>query len=224
MGKNIRTLTVIYNTDLTQKEIPLFRGAVIKSLGDRANLLYHNHTGDSTYRYSYPLIQYKRLNGKAAVTCVEEGADIIGQFLTETSEPLMLGERKATFEVEKVIPEKVEVGILEESIVYSLHHWLPLNSKNYEQYKNTEGLIDKIHILEHVLIGNILSFLKGIDIRLDEKLEIQITDILNQKLITYKKVKLMAFDIEFKANILLPSYIGIGKNASVGNGILIKQS
>jgi len=77
MEKNIRTLTVLYNTEISNKEISLFRGAVLKSLGDKANVLYHNHTGEETFRYSYPLIQYKRINGKAAITCVEEGADII---------------------------------------------------------------------------------------------------------------------------------------------------
>ena len=224
MEKNIRTLTVLYNTEISNKEISLFRGAVLKSLGDKANVLYHNHTGEETFRYSYPLLQYKRINGKAAITCVEEGADIIGQFLTETSEPLTLGNREATFEVEKVLPEKVDVCISEMPIVYNLCHWLPLNAKNYSQYKDADSLVEKIHILERVLVGNILSFLKGVDIRLDDKLEIHITDILNQKLITYKKIKLMSFDIAFKANILLPSYIGIGKNASIGNGILIRQS
>ena len=223
MDKTIRTLTVIYNTEISNREISLFRGAVIKSLGDKANVLYHNHTGDETFRYSYPLIQYKRINGKAAISCVEDGADIIGQFLTETSEPLMLGDRETTFEVEKVLPEKVDVGICETPISYSLHNWLPLNSKNYGQYKDTESLVEKIQILERVLVGNIFSFLKGVGIRLDEKIEISITDITNQKLINYKQVKLMAFDIEFKANITLPSYIGIGKNASIGNGILMRQ-
>lgn len=224
MEKNIRTLTVLYNTEISNKEISLFRGAVLKSLGDKANVLYHNHTGEETFRYSYPLIQYKRINGKAAITCVEEGADIIGQFLTETSEPLTLGNREATFEVEKVLPEKVDVCISETPIAYGLHHWLALNSKNYELYLGEESLIGKVQILERVLRGNILSLLKGIDIHLEEKLEIQITDILNQKLTTYKKVKLMSFDIAFKANIQLPSYIGIGKNASIGNGVLIRQS
>lgn len=219
----VRTLTVLYNVEITNKEIPLFRGAVISNLGDRANLLYHNHTGNETYRYSYPLIQYKRLNNKAAITCVEEGVDIIGQFLTETFDPLMIGDRKVIIEIEKVIPEKVEVKISEMSANYRLRHWLPLNSKNYEQYKNTDSLVEKIGILERVLIGNILSFLKGVNIHLDEKLELHITDIKSQELTTYKHVKLMAFDIEFKANISLPSYIGIGKNASIGNGILIKQ-
>lgn len=223
MNKEIKTLTVMYNASITHKEIAYFRGAVIKALGDSPNLLYHNHIGDSSYRFAYPLIQYKRINGKAAITCIEEGADIIGQFLSETSDPLMIGRRETKIEVEKVIPEKVEIQISDSPQTYSLHQWLPLNSKNYEQYRNTESFIDKINILERVLIGNILSFLKGVGIHLEEHLDVHITDIIKQNIITYKGVKMMAFDITFKANITLPSYIGIGKNASVGFGILVPK-
>ena len=136
----------------------------------------------------------------------------------------MLGDREVTFEVEKVIPEKTDVGVTEMPITYRLYQWLPLNSKNYEQYKKTEDLVDKIQILERVLAGNIISFLSGVGVYLDDKFDVHITNITNQKLMTYKKVKLMAFDIEFKANLSLPSYVGIGKNASVGNGVLIRQS
>ena len=224
MAKEISTLTVLYNTKIRNHEISLFRGAVLKSLGNKANVLYHNHTGEDTFRYAYPLIQYKRLNGGAAIVCVEEGADIIGQFLKETSEPFMLGDREVTFEVEKVLPEKTDVGITEMPITYRLYQWLPLNSKNYEQFKNTDELVEKIQILERVLAGNILSFLSGVGVYLDEKFDVHITNITNQKLMTYKKVRLMAFDIEFKANLSLPSFVGIGKNASIGNGVLIRQS
>lgn len=223
MEKTIRSLTVLYKTNIKDNEVHLFRGAVIKAMSDRANVLYHNHTGEKTLRFSYPLIQYKCLNGKAAITCVEEGTDIIGQFFTETTEPLMIGHRQTKLEVEKVIPEKttIQVSSLQES--YELHQWLPLNSKNYERYLHTESLVEKIQILEHVLAGNILSFLKGVNIHLEEHFDVHITDITKQNIIIYKNVKLMAFDIKFKANITLPSYIGIGKNASIGNGILIKR-
>lgn len=224
MSKDIRTLTVLYNTKIRNHEVQLFRGAVLKSLDNKANVLYHNHTGDDSFRYAYPLIQYKRLNGNAAIVCVENGADIIGQFLKETSEPLLLGDREVTFEVESVMPEKTDVGITELPITYRLYQWLPLNSKNYEKYNNTEDFVEKIQILERVLAGNILSFLSGVGVHLDEKFEVHITNITNQKLMRYKKVKLMSFDIEFKANLSLPSYIGIGKNASIGNGVLIKLS
>ena len=99
MPKYIRTLTIQFDTEISFKEIPLFRGAVLRSLGDKANLLFHNHTGESSFRYSYPLIQYKCLGGKAAITCVEEGVDIIGQLITEMPETIMIGEKELKCEV-----------------------------------------------------------------------------------------------------------------------------
>ena len=147
MEKTIRSLTVLYKTNIKDNEVHLFRGAVLKSMSERANVLYHNHIGEKTFRFSYPLIQYKCLNGKAAITCGEEGADVLGQFLSETSEPLMIGHRQTKLEVEKVIPEKtiIQVSSLQEP--YELHQWLPLNSKNYEQYQHAESMVDKIQIL-----------------------------------------------------------------------------
>jgi len=223
MSTNIRTLTIFYDTRISHKEIPLFRGAVVNSLGDNANVLFHNHTEGDTHRYSYPLIQYKSINGKAAITCVEEGADIIGQFLSRASEPLFIGDREVLLEVSRIFPETTAICISDTFTSYRLQHWLPLNSHNYEQYKNTDSLIERIQILENVLAGNILSFLTGVGIHLEERFDLKITDINHQGLFTYKGVELMAFDIAFKANIALPSYIGIGKSASIGNGMLTKE-
>lgn len=222
MTKFIRTLTVFYNTEISDKEIPLFRGAVLKILGDKANILFHNHTGDDTFRYSYPLVQYKRLNGKATITCIEEGVDLVGQILSELYGPLTIGQREAVCQVAEVKASKTPVEIEDSMSTYQLFHWLPLNSKNYALYQNADELVEKIKILERVLAGNILSFLKGVNIYVDEQLRLGITEILKQQVASYKQVKLMSFNLKFKANITLPSFIGIGKNASIGNGIIKK--
>jgi len=58
--------------------------------------------------------------------------------------------------------------------------------------------------------------------RAEQQIDLHITDITAQRLAHYKGIKLMAFDIEFKTNLVLPQYIGIGKNASVGFGTLTK--
>ena len=220
--KYVRTLTVTFDTEIEFNEIPLFRGAVLKSLGGNANLLYHNHISDHSFRYSYPLVQYKCLHGKAAIVCVEEGVDLIGQILSELYGTINIGKRKTEYKVDAIHSSKVPIQIENELSVFQLRNWLPLNSQNYQQYQNTEELVGKIKILERVLTGNILSFLKRIDIHLEEQMIVHITDIINQRVIIYKNVKLMAFDIKFKTNINLPSYIGIGKNASVGCGVLSK--
>ena len=59
-------LTIKFSNHISKEEIPLFRGAVISTL-EQNNILFHNHNDDNSLRYSYPLIQYKRIGGCAAI-------------------------------------------------------------------------------------------------------------------------------------------------------------
>lgn len=223
MGKYIRTLTVFFDTDISYKEIPLFRGAVLKSLGDKANVLYHNHTGGETFRYSYPLIQYKRLNGNAAITCIQEGADIIGQFLSEAPETIVVGEKTMKCKVTRVLPARILVQTWDVPFKYHLTRWLPLNSQNYAIYKSTEDENDRKAMLENILKGNLLSFLKGIDIHLENELLVRITQLSDSYIIYNKGIGMMAFNADFTCNLSVPNNLGIGKNASIGCGIIHQE-
>ena len=220
MAKYIRTLTVFYDTEISFKEIPFFRGAVLKSLGDKANVLYHNHTGEETFRYSYPLIQYKRLNGKAAITCVEEGVDIIGQFLSESPDTIMVGDRKLKCDVTRVLPARILIQTWDAPFNYHMNRWLPLNSKNYHLYTSTGNENERMTLLENVLKGNLLSLLKGLGIYLEDELLVRITQLSDSYIIYNKGIGLMAFDVDFTSNLSIPNNLGIGKNSSIGCGIV----
>lgn len=218
--RHIRTLTIITDADIRQNEIPLFRGAVIKSLGESPNLYFHNHLSDDEYRYAYPLIQYKRLSGKAAIVCVEEAVDLIGQFLTEVNGVLTIGNRQVTCNTSRIQPAKILVQTWEESFKYHISRWLPLNSKNYQLYKSIDGMVEKITFLENILKANMLSMLKGLDIHLEKELILKITELSDPYLLYNKGVKMMAFNADFKCNLSIPNNVGIGKNASIGCGIV----
>ena len=62
--------------------------------------------------------------------------------------------------------------------------------------------------------------LKGIDIHLEEELKVKITWLNEPKVIKYKETSLMLFNAEFQSNLSIPNNIGIGKNASIGYGIV----
>lgn len=220
MAKYIRTLTIITDAEIKQREVPLFRGAVLKTLGEKANLLFHNHTGENTFRYSYPLIQYKRIHGKAAIVCVEEGADVIGQFFLESASSFIIGERHVSCHVEKVIPSKILVQTWQQSFDYHINCWLPLNAANYQTYISTESIVERMVLLEKILKGNLLAMLKGINIHIDNLLEANITNISEPYTIENKGVRLMAFNLDFSSNLSIPNNIGIGKNASLGYGTI----
>ena len=216
----IKSLTVQFANELSSNEIPKFRGAVIASLKEK-NILYHNHT-DENFRYAYPLIQYKRLHRKAAIVCIGEGIKVIHELFASDNFLFHIGEKEVEMQLDFVKVNETDVSLTDALHPYRLLNWLPLNSENYSRYQDSDSLVERIQILERVLKGNLLSFLKGVGIYLEEQLTIHITAITGQRPANYKGVRLMAFDIEFKTNLTLPQYIGIGKSVSVGYGVITK--
>lgn len=223
MRKQIRTLTLIFNSELQAWEIPLFRGAVVGAMGEKANLLFHNHLEGESLRYSYPLIQYKRVGKKACVVCVEEGVDTIGQFFSDANATLKVGEREMQLEVERVIPTKVLVQLWQASFVYHINRWLPFNSSNYARYMSADSLTEKAQLMENILKGNLLSMLKGLGIYLDEELQVSIKELSPAFKVYSKGVPLLAFNAEFRCNLSIPNYLGIGKHASLGYGVVYQK-
>ena len=43
------------------------------------------------------------------------------------------------------------------------------------------------------------------------------------KIVTAKGVKMLAFDVEFKTNLSIPDYMGIGKHVSLGYGTVVRN-
>lgn len=221
MTNGIKTLTIIFSNRITKKEIIHFRGAVISALTDN-NVLFHNHK-EKGFRYSYPLIQYKRIRGKAAIVGIGEGITILDEMLSSGQITLRLKKKETVFYVEEKITEELDGLFSNEMASYQLHEWIPLNSENYETYNSSESLAFRLTILEKILVGNLISFVKGMGIHLDQQINVSITQLKHEKVIKYKDVGLMCFDIIFKTNIVLPKNIGLGKSTSIGFGIINKH-
>ena len=216
-----RVLTIRYHNNLSQKEIPLFRGAVITAMDGTADILFHNHNGDALV-YHYPLIQYKRINHCAAIVAIDSGADALGQFLSSGVTRLQIGEREDEFKVTDVKASNCLIQVWDGEFEYHLRKWLPFNSENYREYKTIEDLSLKVQFLEKILVGNILSFAKGIGVSLESNVSCIIKSMDNQHAVIYKGVKMMSFDIVFKTNVSLPDFVGIGKGVSLGFGMVTR--
>ena len=91
--KSIRLLIITFKNRISNEEIPLFRGAIINNFGNRISELFHNHQNEKL-RYAYPLIQYKRINGNAAILGIDEGADVLEQLTACNNFICQLGCRK----------------------------------------------------------------------------------------------------------------------------------
>ncbi len=212
-------LFVTFKDEIKPQELPLLRGAIIHSM-DKESTLFHNHVENDKLRYSYPLIQYKSVQRHPAVVCLNEGTEAIGEFFSAEPKKLMLGHRLLQLEVDHIDASIFEIKMTDQVVSYSIRQWLPLNQNNYKAYRSMESLAEKVAFLQSMLTANILSFLKGMDIRLDSKLEVRIIRLQPLHHIIFKGIRMMAFNATFKTNITLPSYIGLGKGASLGYGTL----
>ena len=221
--ESIQQVIVQLDKEIHDFEIPLFRGAVNAVMERGHSILYHNHQNDG-YRYSYPLIQYKRINRKAAIVCIGKGVDAIVEFLSVPTSILKIGQRTEEFTIESVQAEEQLTGIDNRMYSYNIANWLPFNSRNHTEFKSLCGLVAQIQMLEGILIGNILAFLKGIDVYVEDRIELFITHISEPKVVNHKGLSLISYDVDFKSNILLPNYIGLGKDSSIGHGVVVMNA
>lgn len=223
LGNQIKVLTVKFDTEIKHSEIALFRGAIINSMGNEADVLFHNHKDEEGFRYSYPLIQYKRIGGKATIVCIGMGTECIGQFLAIQQTEAVLGDRRIQLDLESVRPQNVLMQTWQSTFDYRLQHWLPLNSENYRLYQETDSLTERIKILERILKGNLLSMCKGLGIYLEEELTVSITRQSDPRLVRVKGIRMMSFDVDFRSNLSLPNGVGVGKNVSLGYGTVFRN-
>jgi hypothetical protein len=213
---------VVFDGQLAPFEIPLFRAAIIEKAG-KEHLSFHNHLNDEEYLHGYPVIQYKLIRNKPALVCIDFGVDEIQHFFNKKDMEFQIGERRERMSIQSVNLNEYRLQIWKHNFSYRLRNWVPLNQENYRKYQQLPNEIEKVQMLERILIGNILSFAKGVKWRCEDKILCRITGLDRSSVIPYKEQKLSAFDIRFDCNVFLPNDIGLGKGVSKGFGTLLKQ-
>ncbi|MEE0911252.1 MAG: CRISPR-associated endonuclease Cas6 [Paludibacteraceae bacterium] len=205
MKNRIKLLIIRFKNELRTSEIKFFRGAVLSRVcGTPHDVLFSGHTEDGL-RYSYPLIQYKRIGGKAALVCIGEGVESIGEFFSSCDFDLQIGNREPErFEIDSVDAKQIVVQAWDDTFRYTLRKWLPLNSDNYREFQQLEGLAARAEFLQRILVGNILSMCKGLDIYLEREVTCEILRLEEPRTLKYKGVMMQSFDVEFKTNVSLP--------------------
>lgn len=219
--KEIRITVIQFEGKLAEREIPSFRGAVMAYADN--DPLYHNHTEDAGFQFRYPLIQYKVLDGMPAVVGLGEGADSLeALFRMGTSFDLQIGRESRNF----VVKDKSSCYFLADENAsgkykYMIRSWMPFNRENYNEWKEEDGLARKISLLDAILRGNILSLYKGLGVFFEREIHAAILE-MEQRSVTYKRVKMVAFDVLIQTDVALPVHLGIGKGVSHGFGVVEK--
>jgi len=219
MLDKIKYLRVEFNQSIDGDEIPYFRSAVAEKSGVE-HILFHNHFEKNRFRYSYPLIQYKIINKLINLICIEEGVEEVEAFFSKADYNLRIGKRKEQFSVKQIQAQRYTVQVWDKYFDYTIIRWMALNNENHKKYLLIDSEIEKMQFLEKILTANILSFAKGVGIQIKKKIALQIISIDREYMINFKEMKAEAFSVSFRTNIFLPDYIGLGKGASLGYGVI----
>ena len=217
--KKLKTLFVQFENEIPPNLVAAFRGAIIEKVG-RENVLFHQHKGDEELFYHYPLIQYKSVGKKASIICLGDGVDEIHKLFEFKKWDITVHEEKILLKINRLDLNTITLNVWEKPFDYTLTNWIALNKQNFEKFLQNDSLAEKCNQLEKLITANILSFAKGVDWTIDKPITTTISNIKGQKTIRYKGVPLAAFDVEFKSNVFLPNFIGLGKSVSHGFGIL----
>jgi hypothetical protein len=217
--KKIKTLFVQFDDSLAAWQIPSFRGAVIEKVG-RENFLFHQHHAEEGFMYQYPVIQYKSIQQKPSLLCLGEGVDEIHKFFGLRNWDVTINGEKHHLKIHRLDMNNLTINVWEKQFRYSIQNWLALNGDNYRRYQSINSLTERVQLLERLLTGNILSFAKGIEWQVERPVKVQLQEVKSEKIIRYKGVPLLAFDVLFRCNVFLPNYLGLGKSASHGFGIV----
>ena len=221
--KQVRTLNVAFDTEIAPYETPAFRGAVIQKVG-LEHEFFHNHDNQAisgkAFHYRYPLIQYKRHHRKPAILFIEKGIEEAKHFFSQPDWTLHFANRSYQASIASLDVKQYPLGVTDKEQKYTLRRWMGLNQKNYQQYKDLNGLAAQIQFLEKILAGHILGFAKGVGHWFEQRFELTIDEMLGMRTSSFEGVKIMTFDIRFKTNLLLPPFIGLGKGVSQGFGSL----
>jgi len=174
---------------------------------------FHHHGVNA---YNYPLIQYKRIDETLLVLGLNEYAPILAQKIVQVDRIII---PKHAINVRAIDIQNYMHNISYEQQTYSFATpWIALNEHNYRIFNQSKKDEQKI-LLQKILVGNILSALKGLGITAKERIIVSLND--------YKPVHVMAhgnsfeaFHGQFEANISLPEFIGLGKSVSKGFGAI----
>ena len=203
---------------LLTRDAHKLRGYFGNLFRDHSELL-HNHYADGQLRYAYPMVQYKVLNKTPTLIALNEGAELLTALFLKIK-TIKTDENEYSINTKNIENKKISIGYSNELHNYRFQTlWMALNQKNYNSYVKMDAK-DKSKLLDKILTGNILSFLKNMEIFLDSTERVLVKTSTTEKMTMFKGQKMMAFSGSFVTNVILPENIGLGKSVSRGFGTI----
>ena len=227
--RQIRILEVAFDTEIQPYQLPLFRGAIAQKAG-LEHELFHNHDNENGgFHNRYPLIQYKLDTHKGQMRpmllCLEDGIEEAHHFFSQPDWSVSLNGETHPLRVARLNVNRYTLNTWQQPFRYRLHKWQAFNPENYQKYRNMNGIVEQYAFLEQLLKNQITSFAQGVGWTPEQAIDIKITGSAKEEWLQFKHhQKVLVYTLDFQTNVSLPDYIGLGKGASRGLGVVRRVS
>ena len=226
--------TTIPLTTITFPEISLrvrdghkLRGYFGNVFREHSQLL-HNHFETEAgaaprYRYAYPLVQYKVLNGAPTLVGIAEAADLLVDLFLKIKH-LDIEGRGYQVLSKHISHQQAIIGLSDHLHTYRFETlWLGLNQKNYNEYRLSSPETQQ-DILKRTLTANILTLCEATGLNLTIEQRIMVKLHTTEPIVTnFKNAKLLGFGGMFTTNTLIPNHVGLGKSVARGFGSVVGE-
>ena len=193
------------------------RGVLATAFADD---LFHQHdpvSGKPLYRY--PLVQYRWKAGHGLVMGWGEAAGRL-LALPWLDLELQFGEETTLVSDAALTLHQGRFGVSERLLHYRLvTPTLLLNSENYRRYQSLDDA-GKQKERDRLLVSNLLTALRGLDVVFPERLYATFTD-MRERTCHYKGQELLGFSGHMTCNVALPDGFAFGHAVSHGFGWLM---
>ncbi|HHE39474.1 MAG TPA: hypothetical protein ENL20_13045 [Candidatus Cloacimonetes bacterium] len=212
-------ILVFEGNEIRNSDIPKFRGYISSKYPNYE--IIHNHLMDGSFRYSYPLIQFKTIERKPAIIGINEGIELLKKVFMEI-EDIKIGEQRKVINEKSILLREEEFGTADDFINYRfLSPWMALNQENYKKY-NRINRYDQMAFLKHLLRENLKTISKGFGYTIPDIDEVKVDGRFIKRMVNFKNIKMLCFVGSFITNFYIPEYLGIGKQVARGFGMVGK--
>jgi len=176
------------------------------------------HTSTNKFM-RYPLVQYRVERGQAALFGIGQGVEAIRAWVLRQQGPLRMGGRSYRLQIVGMQEQRHCLQMLPAMQHYRIMDYLPFKQENYRLWQLADDLHARVDLLQRMLTGHILGFASAMNYSLPARLEVRPMAIRQMRSCSLHGIRHLAFNLIYKANINLPSGLGLGRGVSHGFGV-----
>lgn len=214
--KHKYTVVKFASFNLSPRNAIYLRGYLGNLFREKSPLL-HNHLENGSFRYKYPLVQYKIIDRNPMILGLNDGADVLNEIFMGIK-VLVINGKEYNFDLKYLENSFFDIYTSPHLVRYRfLTPWMALNQHNINLY-NQSDFKTQTHMLNSILIGNLLSMMKGIGQHIDTQIYVDVQH--REDIAHFKNQPMRVFWGTFTSNLRLPDFVGLGKAVSRGFGTI----